>query len=214
VSYWMQFLLALLAFVLLELYTFWTYYICITIFSCSHGRVKAKIKAKKIQDGLKHHAIPLLSALVEFQKAQCFFAIAVEIAAQILALASSLGVSNLGQLFTNYEFIPITAIHGSIPITFTLLCLRRAGIRSWYLSTLSAYAVALSAATYGSVNKFEGKCTWTPMGLGCPLQLTPASTHVVVSTHPPGVTIVRTIVWVTYLPLQWDLLSLRLLYSD
>ncbi len=66
-------LLALLAFILLELYSFWTYYICITIFWFSHGRVKARTRAKKIQDSLKHHAIPLLSALVEFQKAQCFF---------------------------------------------------------------------------------------------------------------------------------------------
>lgn len=164
----MQFLLALLAFILLELYTSWTYYICITIFWCSHGRVKARSKAKGIQDSVTHHAVPLLSALVEFQKAQCFFAIAVEVAAQILAPAGSLGVNNQGQLFTNYEFIRMTSIHGSLPITFTLLCLRRAGIKSWYLFTLSACAVLLSVATYVSVDKVEKKLYEDPNGFNLP----------------------------------------------
>ncbi len=63
----------------------------------------------------KISCIPLLSALVEFQKAQCFLAIAVEVAAQILAPAGSLGVSNLRQLSTKYEFIRTTAIHGFLP---------------------------------------------------------------------------------------------------
>ncbi len=110
---------------------------------------------------------------MEFQKAQCFFAIAVEVAAQILAPVGSLGANNLGQLFTTYEFIRITSIHGSLPITFALLCLRRAGIRSWYLFTLSACAVTLSAATYGSVNKFEQKINMDPKAFSLPSTTAP-----------------------------------------
>ena len=128
----MQITVALLAFVLLKLYTSWVYYICLPFLWCSHGFLEAKTKAKMIQGNAKLHAIPLLSALVEFHKSQCFFAIAVEVAAQILAPAGSLGVSNLGQLYTNYKFIRITSINGSLPITFTLLFLRRAGIQSRY----------------------------------------------------------------------------------
>ena len=164
----MQTTLALLAFVLLKLYTSWAYYICIPMFWFSYGLVEAKTKAKIIQKNAKLHAIPLLSALIEFHKAQCFFAIAVEVAAQILAPVGLLGVSNLGQLYTNYEFIRITSVNGSLPVTFTLLFLRRAGIRSWYLFTLSTCAVALSAATYFGIDALEFNLYSDPNGLDLP----------------------------------------------
>ena len=170
----MQITLAIAAFVLLKLYTSWVYYICIPFFGYSYGLVKAKTKAEIIQENAKLHAVPLLSALVEFHKAQCFFAIAVEVAAQVLAPAGSLDVSNFGQLYTNYEFIRITSVVGSLPITFTLFLIRRAGIKSWYLFTLSTCAVALSAATYFGIDALEFKLYMDPQGLGLPSTTSPS----------------------------------------
>ncbi len=115
-------------------------------------------KASNTQAHLRRYSPPIKSALVEFHKAQCFFILAIEIAANIVVRKGTLNdgttPTTLQGLFNNYSLVGSVSISGFVPVTFTLLALHHAGIRSWYLLTLSNCALVLSAVTLFSVGEF------------------------------------------------------------
>ncbi|KAI9783707.1 MAG: hypothetical protein M1816_001188 [Peltula sp. TS41687] len=76
----------------------------------------------------------LLSALVDFQKAQCFFMLAVQ-AAALVAVKKSAGFEarSLQEYANNVDYLPIITKSGSIPVTFVLFTLHNAGMRSCYM---------------------------------------------------------------------------------
>ena len=111
----------------------------------------------KFQLRLRRFLPAIKSATVEFHKAQCFFMLSIEVAAQIVVKSGSLneGATTLQGLFNNYSLIGIISISGLLPITFTLLTLHSMEMSSWYLLSLSACTVAMSTATLTGIGDFN-----------------------------------------------------------
>ena len=159
----MQTGITLVAFVLLKAFDKWIYYTVVFLYyifwplGCffPFGLNRIKQKARAVQKKTTRYLPPLKSALVEFHKAQCFFMLAIEIAAQIVVANDSVGSNNLQGLYNNYSLIGNVSISGFLPITFTLLCLFRSGMKSWFLLLLSTCTVAISAVTLFTTGKFN-----------------------------------------------------------
>ena len=115
-----------------------------------------KRKASIVQAHLCKYSPAIKSSLVEFHKAQCFFILAIEIAANITVKRGTLndGITTLQGLFNNYSLVGSVSISGFLPVTFTFLVLHRAGMHSYYLLILSNCALVLSAVTMFSVGDF------------------------------------------------------------
>lgn len=89
----------------------------------------------------------LTTALVKFQKAQCFFMLATNIAGFVVEKSGGLAPQSLQQLYNTYIFIKVIAIGGYLPITFTLLNLHMIKQLSWYLLSLSTITIAVATTT-------------------------------------------------------------------
>ena len=136
----MQIILAIVAFVALHTLQFWP------------------TRAPKRRE---HHVQTLVAALVEFQKAQCYFAGAIQIAAiafarQVLRFGNEVHTVNgdatsAGSLFT-------VSGNGFAPEIFVLTCIALHGRQSWYLTLLSLCSVALSTLTL-----IFALVIWSPM---------------------------------------------------
>lgn len=104
-------------------------------------------KAKRIQHKIRHsrQAVALKVALVEFQKTQTFFVLAVAVAA-LLAVnnAAYLQVSSWQQFWNNITFISTISLSGCYPIVLNLLVLRKTAAAAKYASSL--YLLGISAA--------------------------------------------------------------------
>ena len=120
------------------------------------GLKYVKRKASMLQAHLCTYSPAIKSSLVEFHKAQCFFILAIEIAANIAVKQGTLndGITTLQGLFNNYTLVGSVSISGFLPVTFTFLALHRAGMHSYYLLILSHCALVLSAVTMFSVGDF------------------------------------------------------------
>ena len=155
-SYWMQNGIALVAFALLRLFDFWVYYVLLGLLYCIPGIRNAKAQAEKARRmGLRYRVPNLISALFEFQKAQCFFMIAVQAAAIIVVHGGGFEAKNLQQLSNSYSAITLVAICGYLPVVFTLLNLHGAGKSSWYIIALSTITVIVSGVTAFSTRRFD-----------------------------------------------------------
>ncbi|KAL8853413.1 MAG: hypothetical protein Q9221_001730 [Calogaya cf. arnoldii] len=147
--------IALVAFALLRLFDFWIYYVTIAILSCVYGLEKAKVIAERAKQSALRHRVPnLISSLFEFQKAQCFFMIAVQAAAIIIAKRGGFEAKTLQQLSNSYSAITLVAICGYLPVVFTLLNLHGAGQSSWYIIVLSTITVVIAGTTAFTTKRF------------------------------------------------------------
>ena len=186
-AYWIQIALALLAYLLLTLYSPGLYLIAVAILSKHQGLRKGSVQAHKIWEerqkkpSIEHdsntsgmqskfrlsnlpqyliaksedHHDRLVKALVDFQKAQCFFMLAIQIAAQVVQQKGELEPSNLQQLYKTFVVIRSVSISGFLPITFTLFALYSAGKTSWFLIILSGITIIMSAVTQFSLSSFS-----------------------------------------------------------
>lgn len=112
--------------------------------------------ASSVQKRARERALPrLAAALVEFQKVQCYFMIAVQIAAVVTVSKGRLDPINLQQLYNNSQAVRAISISGILPTTFTLLCLQYAGKSSWYLGLLSTITVCISATSFFETEMFS-----------------------------------------------------------
>lgn len=89
----------------------------------------------------------LISAIVGFHKAQCWFMLATNAAGLIVEASGGLEPDSLQQLYNTYVFIKVIAIGGYLPITFTLLNLHMIKQLSWYPITLSIATIAVAITT-------------------------------------------------------------------
>ena len=89
----------------------------------------------------------LTVALVNFQKAQCFFMLATNIAGLVIERTGGSEPESLQQLYNTYIFVKVIAIGGFLPITFTLLNLHIIKQLSWYLLAQSIVTVAVATTT-------------------------------------------------------------------
>lgn len=91
-------------------------------------------------------ASAITPAVVEFQKAQCFFMLATNIASLVVQANGGLAPESLQQLYNTYIFIKVIAIGGYLPITFGLLTLRMLNKVGWYVLGLSIASVGVAIA--------------------------------------------------------------------
>ncbi len=146
--------MALLGFIATMLCNSWIYHIYHAALTIKHGFEKAQKKAQWIRNGNQKHLSRLAVALTDFQKAQCFFMVAINVAAQVVIWQGGLQPNSLQQIYNTYVFIKVLAISGYLPITFTLFTLHMIGMVSWYLLALSVSSVALSVATLVTIGEF------------------------------------------------------------
>ena len=108
---------------------------------------------------VESHRLVIQSTLVEFQEAQCFFMIAIQVAS-IVAMSQSpnlYGADNMTQLAQNASMSKNISIGALLTITFGLCLLCRAKMASWYTLLCSTVAIILSIAA------FHMSSRWTPL---------------------------------------------------
>lgn len=156
VSYWIQTGLALVSFVLVIWWNWGIYYICLGALLLPRGYTKAQKVAQRIRNKSRNKHLPSLTgALAEFQKAQCFFMMAINIAALVNRNRGGFQPINLQQLYNTYILIKSISISGYLPVTFTLFTLHLVDVVSWYLLVLSIVTVFVSIATLFVVGNFS-----------------------------------------------------------
>ena len=143
----MQAGIALLAFLSLGFWGFGLYYLRFVSSLWHHGFQEAKRRAKVIHERNIKHKEKVIEGLIEFHKAQCFFMLAIQVAALAARHGRLLDRSSLQQINNDNAFINVLATGGYLPVTFVLYVLRTVGHKSWYTLFLSACTIAVSAAT-------------------------------------------------------------------
>ena len=153
-SYWIQAGLALLGAFLVLLWGWRTHYACLP---SRVGRVNDAAKpAQGNSVTFENRRLACLTAaLTDFQKAQCFFMLAINIAALANKANGGLLPLSLQQLYDNYLLLASVSVSGYLPITTTLLALHMVDMISAYLLALSGCTVALSIATAVAVGVFK-----------------------------------------------------------
>ena len=139
----MQAVLSLAIFVLLTFWHFRLYFMCLKVPPGAPDLRRASVSVHKSYKTLVKHIDAPITAVIEFQKAQCYFMSAIQIASIVLMEAGLLGSTNLQQLANNYNLITVVCLGGTLPITFVLFRLRAAGKKSWELWILSAVTVSV-----------------------------------------------------------------------
>ncbi|KAK3631943.1 hypothetical protein LTR56_012416 [Elasticomyces elasticus] len=108
-------------------------------------------EAKRLQRRVKHsrQAVALKATLVEFQRTQTFFVLAVSVAA-LLAVSNPtyLQVASYQQLWNNITFISTIALSGCYPVVLNLLILRKTGHSSLYLLCISTCCAVVATALW------------------------------------------------------------------
>ncbi|KAK3633923.1 hypothetical protein LTR56_015533 [Elasticomyces elasticus] len=108
-------------------------------------------EAKRIQRRVKRsrQAVALKATLVEFQRTQTFFVLAVSVAA-LLAVSNPnyLQVASYQQLWNNITFISTVALSGCYPVVLNLLILRKTGHSSLYLLCISTCCAVVAMALW------------------------------------------------------------------
>lgn len=157
--------LVLLAYFLSGIFTSWIrhlYFWWITILPLGplfwhfwirpHGIDTAWNKAEAAQKRLKSskQAAAFLAALIEFQKAQVFFTLAVQVAAFVAfsSKENSFDADSYEALFDNYAILSQVAVNGCFCVVFGLFLLRLNHQSSWYIIVLSNLAAILCTVTY------------------------------------------------------------------
>lgn len=134
----------------------WGYYYLCLILHIGKGLRKAHRRAIKARSHCQARYLPsLTTAMTDFQKAQCFFMMAINIAAQVNRFRGGFQPSSLQQLYSTYSLIRSISISGYLPITFTLFTLHMVDMVSGYLVVLSVCTVAISIATFFTLGKFQ-----------------------------------------------------------
>ena len=100
-------------------------------------------------------ALAITPAVVEFQKAQCYFMLATNIAGLIVQTRGGLFPESLQELYNTYIFIKVIAIGGYLPITFILLVLRMLNKVCWYLLILSVVSVGVAIGNLYQTTNFS-----------------------------------------------------------
>jgi len=101
-----------------------------------------------VRSHIKQAAV-LMSMLVEFQEAQCFFMLATQIAVLISFRNQSkfYEPENSAQLDMDNYLGQLIGAAGLIPVSIVMFTLNNGGMNSWYILFLSGITLAISSAT-------------------------------------------------------------------
>ena len=105
---------------------------------------------------LRRQRLPCVAtALTDFQKAQCFFMLAINFAALVDKINGNLQPTSLQQLYNTYVLTKSVSISGFLPITFNLFTLHLVDMVSWYLLILSFSTIAVATGTLFALGTFD-----------------------------------------------------------
>lgn len=124
--------------------------ICRTCLGRLSKRYRSSIPKERFRESFdrkKTYPKALTTALVKFQKAQCFFMLATNIAGLVVQKKGGLQPQSLQQVYNTNSFIKVIAIGGFLPITFTLFTLHMIHKLSWYLLILSIAIIGVAIAS-------------------------------------------------------------------
>ncbi|KAL8721026.1 MAG: hypothetical protein Q9181_007795 [Wetmoreana brouardii] len=155
VSYWIQTGLAILGFIGIILWKWLVPNVYFGLLAIRHGWTGASTRSEEVNHMAQKHLSRLSIALTDFQKSQCFFMIATNIAALVVVSRGGLEPQSLQQIYNCWIFLKVIAVDGFLPITFTLTNLYLVGMLSWYIILMSTLTVALSISTFAAVGKFN-----------------------------------------------------------
>lgn len=107
-------------------------------------RVQQRVKNSRFRKGL-------IDCLVEFQKAQCWFVMAVQTACLVaLWHPAYLAATSWQQLWSNFGVLSDLALGAGVTVVQSLLILRRCGSKDSYIFLISTAAVTLALAMWMS----------------------------------------------------------------
>ena len=149
-SYYFQIIVLLCAWVALRLFQSWTQILCFCFYCFHLGRQDAWKKAKSYQTSVSRNGqhAALLTSTVELQKAQCFFMIAIQIAA-LLAIKeiNYFKLESYEHLVHTLVLVYNVAAAGIVPIVFGLFILHLSNMKSSFIYCLTALTVSVSSVT-------------------------------------------------------------------
>lgn len=111
-------------------------------------------RLRAIRQRWRRHEQAIISALVEFHKAQCFFAISIQIAALVFLH----GLDSISSFSDAFALLPISTI-GYGPVAFVLWILSKYDKVSLYLCILSQCSWALSTVVFWKGHSFNNYAT-------------------------------------------------------
>lgn len=118
-------------------------------------RSSASTRSREIGIVAQKQLSNLNAVMVDFHKAQCFFTIAINIAAVKVSVSSDANVGNFQMLYKTHTFLQTIAIGSYLPITFTLLNLHLVNKTFWYLAILSLISLTFGATSLGILSAFK-----------------------------------------------------------
>jgi hypothetical protein len=90
------------------------------------------------------HYLILNAVVTDFHKSQCYFAIALQIAAIVTVRSGFASTS-----FTDQQFLLLISANGLVPVALTFYTIMTFGTKSWYVTMLTVITVALSSFVGG-----------------------------------------------------------------
>lgn len=154
-SYWIQTGLSISGFIGTVLWKWLVPNIYFGLVALYHGPQEARVRSQRVNQSVQRHLASLITALTDFQKAQCFFMLATNTAALVIIQRGGLDPQSLQQIYNSWIFLKVITVNGFLPTTFTLANLHLVGMLSWYLILLSGLTIALSTATLAAVGTFN-----------------------------------------------------------
>jgi hypothetical protein len=133
----------------------------------------------------------LVSFLVEFQEAQCFFMLA-STAACLTALytgPSYFNATNNVQAFNNAIIFGLICTSGTLPLGFILSLLYTEGMASWYITLVSTITILLSSITASRILAWQDKSYDRAHGLNVYSQFPGTASLNKCGFNPPPVTL-------------------------
>ena len=131
------------------------YYLSLGVSVLSSNPSRKARAQKTLSNSRTVRLAALTSALVDFHKAQCFFVLAINIAAQVDRAKGGLDPQSLQQLYNTWVLIKSISIGGYLPVTFTLFTLHLVDVVSWYLLSLTICTASVSIATLVTIGNFN-----------------------------------------------------------
>ncbi|KAI9793171.1 MAG: hypothetical protein M1833_000811 [Piccolia ochrophora] len=148
-SYYMQTGIVLLGVVMLNFWQFGIARRIVKLFRKGFKRGQDPLsKSQQIkQPPPDQHKDRLIEALVDFQRAQCYFMMAIQTASIVGTKRGGLEAETLQEIYVNYKFLNILSVGGFAPSAFVLFELWMVDYKSWYMLFLTVWTMALSTAT-------------------------------------------------------------------
>jgi hypothetical protein len=149
----MQLSIILYIYLLFRILSTWVHRLSYIFHTFRHGPTPAQALASSLQLRIDrtNQRTALLSGLIEYQKAQCFFALTLLGAAikALLGNGSTFEARSIQELHLTINLLRDVAASAIVCLVFGLYMIHHAGKRAWYTTLLSVVAVGVAGMAWG-----------------------------------------------------------------